>query len=80
MLFLKPSGHPYCLPLSAIINKRKRNANQYNFKLRSGRRCLLACKEIEAGGAGADQFLEAVPGGAGDETGIDRGEPLWQNC
>lgn len=36
--------------------------------------------KAEAGGAGADQFLEAVPGGAGDETGIDRGEPLWQNC
>ena len=36
--------------------------------------------KAEAGGAGSDQFLEAVPGGAGDETGIDRGEPLWQNC
>jgi len=36
--------------------------------------------KAEAGGAGADQFLEAVPDDVGDEAGVDRGEPLWQNC
>jgi len=24
--------------------------------------------------------LEAVPGDVGDEAGVDRGKPLWQNC